>query len=113
MVKLVILFRTGAHTEEYHEQYNRFLMELEAIPGLRRKAVSTVYGSQSGKLPFSAMVEATFDTREAMQSALSSDPGTEAGRTLLQFAGPDAIVLFTDTLEETFEPAGDAGNAPA
>jgi uncharacterized protein (TIGR02118 family) len=103
MVKLIILFRTGARPVELREQYNDFLMKLDALPGLRRKSVSTVYGSTSGTLPYSTVVEAVFDSAEAMETALTSPPGIMAGHLLTLFAGPDAIALFADTLEEAYQ----------
>jgi hypothetical protein len=106
MVKLIILFRTGALRED-HARYNDFLMKLEALPGLRRKSVSTVFGAMGGKLPYSTVVEAAFDSREALQTALTSEVGIEAGRLLLSFGGPDVTALYVDTLEEAF------GGAPA
>lgn len=110
MVKLVILFRTGRHSVEFYNQYNAFLMKLEELPGLRRKAVSNVFGAMSGLVPYSHIVEAIFDSREALREALTSPVGVEAGQLLLRFAGPDAIALYMDTLEAAFgeEPPASA-----
>lgn len=107
MVKLVVLLRSGARTLAYTENYNEFLMKLEELPGLRRKAVSTVYGATGGAVPFSHIIEVYFDSREAMEAALTSPAGVEAGRILRQFAGPDAVNLFADTFEESYPYAGE------
>lgn len=109
MVKLILLLRQGVTGDG--EAYNDFLMKLEALPGLRRKAVSDVYGSMRGPSPYATVVEATFDSREAMEAALVSATGVEAGHALLSFAGQDAIVLYADTLEESIARPLEEGKA--
>jgi hypothetical protein len=79
-------------------------MALDTLPGLRRKAVSNVFGGMGGRAPFSMAIEAYFDTPEAMEQALLSEQGTEAGTILIRFAGPSVVALFADTLEESYEP---------
>lgn len=101
MVKLVILLRAGVERET--EAYNDFLMLLEALPGLRRKAVSDVYGAMGGPAPYTTIIEATFDSRQAMEAALLSESGVAAGQALLGLAGPDAVTLYAHTLEENYE----------
>lgn len=100
---MVILFRTGRQTVEFYNQYNAFLMKLEELPGLRRKAVSNVFGAMGSLMPYSHIVEATFDSREALREALISPAGVEVGQLLLRFAGPDAIALYMDTMEAAFD----------
>ncbi|MGF1503842.1 MAG: EthD family reductase [Chloroflexi bacterium] len=100
MTRLIILLRT--REAPYGEQYNKFLMLVEDLPGLRRKAVSQVYAGPGGPAPFEAVIELTFDDREALREALSSEVGVEAGNLLLRFGGPDSVTLFADTAEEDF-----------
>ncbi len=103
MVKLIVLFRhADEHHRDYDEQYNEFLIKLDQLPQLRRKAVSTVYSGPGGFIPFHAVVEAYFDSQADLQAALASEVGVEAGRILLHFAGPDSITLFAEVLEETY-----------
>ncbi len=98
MVKLIVLFRGGRHRPEYSQPYNDFLMKLEALPGIHKKTVNTVYGGPGG-YAFRVIVEAFFDNRHALESALTSPEGIEAGNLLHDFAGADAIILFADALE--------------
>jgi uncharacterized protein (TIGR02118 family) len=100
MVKLIILFRAGLRSTEHAEQYNNFLMSLEALPGVRRKSVSNVYSAPGGLVPFRDVIELYFDTRAALEQALTSQPGMKAGNLLLDFAGPDAVTLFAEVMEE-------------
>lgn len=106
--KLVILFRVnkGSFSQRYEDGYNHFLILLDQLPGLRRKAVSTMFGGLAGRMPYGQIIEACFDSREALEAALLSEPGVEAGKTLVSFAGTDAIALYGDTLEEAFPPPG-------
>jgi uncharacterized protein (TIGR02118 family) len=103
MVKLIVLFRAGIQSSQYDEGYNDFLMKLERLPGLCRKAISTVYAGPGGRMPFGAVVEAYFESRAALEAALTSPAGVEAGQTLINFAGPDAVILFADVMEESYD----------
>lgn len=102
MVKLIILFRAGLRSTEHAEKYNTFLMSLEALPGVRRKSVSNVYSAPGGMIPFRDVIELYFESRAALEEALTSPPGVEAGNLLLDFAGPDAVTLFAEVMEEDY-----------
>lgn len=103
MVKAIILFRAGARSPAQDERYNDFLMSLERLPGLRKKTVNTVYAGPGGQAPYRAAIEVYFDDRDALAEALTSPQGVESGNMLLNFAGPDAIILFADVMEEVFD----------
>lgn len=100
MVKLVVLFRTRNRKMGYGDEYNQFLMLTDDMPGLRRKAVNVVYAGPGGFRPYENIIELYFDDREALRAALTSDVGVEAGNLLVKFAGPDAVSLFVDVMEE-------------
>lgn len=103
MVKLIVLFRqTDTHSEAYSQHYNDFLIKLDSLPGMKRKAVSSVYSGPGGFMPFHAVVEAYFENPAALQSALLSPQGVEAGQALVDFAGVDAITLFAEVMEEAY-----------
>lgn len=103
MVKLIVLLRqTNAHDAGYDQQYNDFLIKLDRLPGMRRKAVCSVYSGPGGATPFHAVVEAYFEDPAALQAALISPAGVEAGQALLTFAGADAITLFSEVMEESY-----------
>ena len=110
MVKLIILLRFNSGTSGNETGYNEFLMILEDLPGLLKKAVNNVYSGPGGLVPFRTVVELTFSDRGALEAALTSDPGVEAGNALLKLAGPDAVTLFADVMEEDFPREG--GTAP-
>jgi len=103
MVKLIVLFRdVDEHRHDYDERYNQFLMKIDDLPRLRRKAVSNVYAGPGGFVPFQAVVEAYFDTRADLRAALTSDAGVSAGHALLELAGSDSITLFAEVQEEQY-----------
>ena len=103
MVKLIILFRAGERPAGYDQQYNEFLMKLESLPGVRKKAVNFVYAGPGGAAPFRSVVEIYFDDRPALDAALISPEGVESGNYLNAFAGADAIIMFSDVMEEAYE----------
>ncbi len=103
MVKLVVLFRQpDASIQDYDQRYNDFLMKVDHLPGMLRKAVSSVYAGPGGFVPFHAVVEAYFENPGALQAALTSPSGVEAGNALNAFAGATAITLFAEVLEENY-----------
>ncbi len=103
MVKLIVLFRAGKRKPDYEERYNNFLMSLERLPGIRKKVVNNVYSGPNGLVPFREVIEVFFDDRTALEHALISAPGIQAGEALVAFAGPDAVTLFAETMEEGFD----------
>jgi uncharacterized protein (TIGR02118 family) len=105
MVKLIVLFRAGTHSVTYEEQYNQFLILLDQLPGMRRKSVSSVYAGPGGPPHYRDVIEVYFDDRAALEAALISPAGIDAGSRLLRFAGPDAISLFAEVMEEDYPPA--------
>lgn len=104
MVKLIILFRVnkGSFSQRYEDGYNQFMVLIDQLPGLRRKEVGTMFGGMQGRMPYGQILEASFDSRAALQEALTSEAGIEAGKTLISFAGTDAIALYADVLEESY-----------
>jgi uncharacterized protein (TIGR02118 family) len=103
MVKLIVLFRqTDIQKPDYDQGYNNFLIKVDHLPGMLRKAVSHIYAGPGGFVPYHAVVEAYFENPAALQAALTSPPGVEAGNALTAFAGADAITLFAEVLEENY-----------
>jgi uncharacterized protein (TIGR02118 family) len=106
MVKLVILLRVPTGAPDFEARYNETLTLLEKLPGVRRKSVGGVWGSPGGPPPFATMIELWFDDRGALETALLSPAGQQAGRDLFDFAG-NPMVLYVDTSEEGYAEAAD------
>jgi hypothetical protein len=113
MVKLVILIPSGVvYSPAYVENYNDFLMNLEILPGAKRKAVNAVFGGPGGK-KYSSVIEIDFEDRPAIEAALTSPIGVEAGNQLLEFAGPNVVILFVNVSEEAITPTKPEESTPS
>jgi hypothetical protein len=103
MVKLIVLLRqTNVRAPDYEAGYNDFLIKVDRLPGMLRKAVCGVYAGPGGPAPYHTVVEAFFPDPPTMQAALLSPPGVEAGQALNAFAGADSITLFAEVMEEVY-----------
>jgi uncharacterized protein (TIGR02118 family) len=100
MVKLSILFRQPADEMAFESHYNYSLALLEKLPGLRRRQACLVFGSPSGKSPFHRILELYFDDNNALDVALRSPEGQEAGATLMKYMGQSADLIFSEVFEE-------------
>jgi uncharacterized protein (TIGR02118 family) len=100
MVKLTILYRTPIHVETFEDRYAQNLALLEQLPGLRRRQANVVLGSPAGKSPYTRLLELYFDDFTALDQALTSPEGRAAGSDLIQFAGKDTELIFSEVFEE-------------
>jgi uncharacterized protein (TIGR02118 family) len=101
MHKLIILFGQPGDTLAFLTGWQAFLQMAEQMPGLRRETVSlieeVVYG---GNKPFK-IHEFHFDDRAALDAALASDAGQQAGQWLHQFTGGNFSLLIAPHQEAT------------
>jgi uncharacterized protein (TIGR02118 family) len=87
--------------EAYFEQhYVQNLALMEQMPGIRRRQANVVLGSPAGKSPYARLLELYFDDFAALDAALTSPQGRAAGRDLLQFAGKEVELIFSEVYEE-------------
>jgi uncharacterized protein (TIGR02118 family) len=110
MVKFMILFHSPAHLEPFENLYNDFLALVERIPGVLRRQVVTVLGSPQGKTPFYRILELYFDDDEALQTALLTREGQEAGRELGKFKQGSFETLRAEVYEEAGGRTESSGN---
>jgi len=102
MHKLIILFEQDPLATAFQPGWQRFLSMVEKMPGLRGQFVSNVERLVFGK-PENAYVrihELLFDTREALETALRSPEGQDAGRFLQMFTHGKVILLTAVHLED-------------
>jgi hypothetical protein len=100
MVKLVILLGISTESDDFLENWPRFLHEAEAMPGLRKEASSHIDAVVFGAFPYSLIHELYFDTREDLQAALNSIPGRQAGKILQFLSHGNVVILITDHKED-------------
>jgi uncharacterized protein (TIGR02118 family) len=100
MVKLVLLFKRPADEIQFEAQYNANLALLEKMPGILRRQANIVWGGPGGDSQIYRILEFYFDDRAALDAALTSPAGAEAGQDLMAYAGDVVELLFVDVFED-------------
>ncbi|OGO76042.1 MAG: hypothetical protein A3K41_14255 [Chloroflexi bacterium RIFOXYD12_FULL_57_15] len=103
MHKLIIIFGQPLDSLAFVTGWQAFLHMAEQMPGLRRETVSlidgVIYGENKPR-PFK-IHELYFDDRAALDAALASDAGQQAGEWLHQFTGGKFTLLTAPHQEAT------------
>lgn len=100
MVKLLIIFRHPQDEARFEEQYVQVLASLEKMPGIQRRQANIVRGAPGGKSPYYRILEFYFSNFEALDAALTSDAGTNAGHKLMSAFSDVAELHFVDVFED-------------
>jgi uncharacterized protein (TIGR02118 family) len=99
--KLMLLFRRPDNVDGFEQRWSHeFVPRAERMPGIRRVTVSRVYGGPAGSADLHLVHEIFFDDAEALQRALVSPEGVEAGQALMSIAGSFVSLCFAEHLEE-------------
>ena len=102
MHKLIILFDRPSDSLAFITGWQAFLSLAEQMPGLRRETVSriedVIYAKKEA--PFK-IHEFHFDDRAALDAALASDAGQQAGEWLHQFTDGNFTLLTAPHQEAT------------
>jgi len=99
--KLMLLFKKTDDPLELERLWSeRFVKRAERMPGLRRVAVSRVVGGPEPGDDLHLIHEFYFDDMAALQEAMGSPEGQEAGKALMSFAAGAVKVYFAEHLEE-------------
>lgn len=94
MAKLIALYRTPADPEEFDRHFFSVHIPLvRNFPGLRNLNITRITGAPIGEAKFHLMAEMEFDSRDAVDLALSSPAGKAVTRDILSFAA-DVITVF-------------------
>lgn len=109
MYKLIILFGQAENSLEFITGWQAFLHMAEQMPGLRRESVSLIEEViyDGGKPRPFKIHEFYFDDRAALDAALASDAGQQAGEWLHQFTDGNFTLLTAPHQEATakeFQP---------
>lgn len=105
MVKLVIMYKHPQNEDEFEDNYVKNLAMLERMTGIIRQQANMVLGSPEGASPFYRILELYFASTEALDSAMRSPEGVEAGQMLMAYAADIVDILFVDVFEDTFDGA--------
>lgn len=93
MHKLIILFGQPSDPLAFLTGWQAFLQMAEQMPGLRRETVSLIEEVIHGETRPFKIHEFHFDDRAALDAALASDAGQQAGQWLHQFTGGNFSLL--------------------
>ncbi len=97
MIKLIALYRRPSDTAAFDRHYDEIHIPLvRKYPGLRRVEVTRITGAPLGDVRYYLMAEMYFDSRDAMDTALSSPEGKAVARDLMSFAANDVTIFFGD-----------------
>ena len=101
MYKLVVLFEQPLDEMEFQENWQIFMGLAEKMPRLRKEIVSSVQQmvvAPDGR-QYSRIHELLFDSRDALEAALQSKAGQEAGQFLQSIAYGRMVLLTAEHME--------------
>lgn len=103
MHKLVILIEGAALPENFEDNWPQFLHLAEQMPGLQREVTSRVQHILSGSQNYILIHELFFETLDALQTAMASPFGRQAGQELQQMTQGKVVLLVGDHNEDEME----------
>ena len=101
MYKLMVLFEQPHNEMEFQGNWQIFMGLAEKLPRLRKEIVSSVQQvvhAPDGR-QFTRIHELIFDSRDALEAALQSQAGQEAGQFLQNFTLGRMILLTAEHME--------------
>lgn len=103
MHKLIIQFLKPERQDvpDFEARWSEeFVPRAESMPGIRKVSVSRIYASVTGQPDLHLVHEFFFDDAEAVQRAMASPDGQQAGKALIDIAGDRVRLFFAEHLEE-------------
>lgn len=104
MVKLMILYKKPDYIPDFETNYTANLALLEKMPGILRRQANMVLGGPGGHSPYYRCLEFYFEDFNALDAALRSDAGVEAGQDLMRYTGNLVELIFVDVFEDATPP---------
>ena len=101
-VKLTVVYTKPDDADEFDRHYREVHMPLvQRWPGLKRAEVARVTGGPAGMdSPYHLITELYFDDAAALDAALASDPGREAGKDFMAIAGKGSFMTVAEVQED-------------
>jgi uncharacterized protein (TIGR02118 family) len=105
MYKLLILFLPPFAWATFEQGWQKFLGMAEQMPGLRKEAVGDIDELVFGppNMNYKKVHELYFDSREALEAALTSEAGQKAGQWLHSFTQGRFLLMVAKHMEATPE----------
>lgn len=113
MHKLIILITVPPDDDLFDLHWPEFLRAAEGMPGLVRETTSRVNFKLYGDVDCRMIHELHFDSLQALEAAMQSEPGVNAGTVLQRISQGKFTLLFADHHEDdvlNMQPA-DSGDA--
>jgi len=102
MYKLLIHFHHPPDVTAFETHWSeQFVPLVEKMPGIRRVAVSRVYGGPGEETDLHLVHEFFFSSKDALRQAMISPEGQAAGEALMTFAAGYVSLNFAEHLEES------------
>ncbi len=99
MYKLTLIFAPPTDPIAFQDGWQTFLRLSEAMPGLRRETVSHVDAVLQGQPGIYMIHNLYFDSRTALEAALKSPAGQQAGAHLQAFTQGRVTILLAEHRE--------------
>ena len=94
MTKLIALYRKPSDVAEFDSHNNSVHTPLvRKYPALRKLEITRITGAPIGETKYHILCEMYFDSKDAMDTALSSPEGKAVARDLMSFAA-DLVTVF-------------------
>lgn len=99
-VKLTIVYGTPEDSAAFDQHYADVHMPLvEAWPGVQKVELAKVTGGPMGSpSPYHQIAEIWFADEEALNAALSSEPGRQAGKDFMNIATPGSFMTVSEVV---------------
>jgi uncharacterized protein (TIGR02118 family) len=99
-VKLTIVYGAPEDADGFDTHYRDVHMPIvERWPGVERTEVATITGGPGGSAsPYHLITEIYFADNDALNAALGSDAGREAGKDFMQIAPPGSFMTVSELL---------------
>lgn len=99
-VKLTIVYGTPEDADGFDKHYTEVHMPIvERWPGVERVEMAKVTGGPMGSpSPYHLITEVYFADADALNAALSSEPGREAGKDFMSFATPGSFMTVSEVV---------------
>jgi hypothetical protein len=103
MFKLVIIIQPEIDQQTFFDGWPEFLNQAEQMPGLERIVTAPVHVHLTGDYQPLMVHELIFDTQQALEKALVSEPGVAAGKVLQKVTGGAVTLVTAGHMEESSE----------
>jgi uncharacterized protein (TIGR02118 family) len=96
MVKLIVFFQPPKDPDRFQRNWQIFLGMVEKLPGVQGEVITRFEKPLYGGIPFHMMHEVYFDSREALDEALTSMAGQAAGQFLQNVTNGRISILVAE-----------------